>query len=236
MQTGQLASPDRAAAGLDWVHAGVSWDEGGLYTSMADFDLDGRLDILVGASDYDEQWGMIFHQQADGTFVEIAQAAGFVHPCPSSPVVADFDRDGDLDIVAGGSLWRTFCNEAWGGDASTAGTPEIRLYENDAAMKGAYFAVRLVGDGITTNTTAIGARVVVEAGGVRQLRELGAGHGHFSMQDDTVLFFGVGDCVMAASVEVTWPDAARTMQRFENVPLGRLVEIHQGSDEIVEPP
>lgn len=226
---------DRAALGLDWVHAGPSWDEGGLYTSMADFDNDGRLDILVGASDYDVQWGMIFHQQPDGTFRELAQASGFVHPCPSSPVVADFDRDGDLDIVAGGSLWRPFCNEAWGGDADTAGVPEIRLYESDASTKGAFFAVRLVGDGVTANTTGIGARVVVDAGGVRQTRELGAGHGHFSMQDDTVLFFGVGDCAMAASVEVTWPDAARTVQRFENVPLGRLVEIHQGSDAISEP-
>jgi hypothetical protein len=65
------------------------------------------------------------------------------------------------------------------------------------------------------------------------MRELNAGHGHFSMQDDTVLFFGVGNCKTVESIEVRWPTSTLEMQRFENVAVGALVEIVQGEQSVV---
>jgi hypothetical protein len=91
-----------------------------------------------------------------------------------------------------------------------------------------------VGDGVTSNTTGIGARVVVDANGVLLTKELGGGYGHMGMQNDTVLFFGLGDCAIVHAIEVTWPDGARTLQRFENVVADRFIEIRQGAPDVID--
>ena len=237
LQTGddplRFERPSREEIGIDWTHEGPSWDEGGLYTTLADFDNDGRMDLVVGASDYSDQYLMLFHQRADGTFEERAAISGIDHACASSPVVADFDRDGDLDLVVGASLWREFCTEAWGGDAETPAQPEVRLYENDASDRAHGVAVRLVGDGVTTNRAAIGARVTLRAGDLEIVREVDGGHGHSAMQDDTVVFFGLNACTTIDSIEVRWPNLAGDADRVENPEPARLLEISQGSDVAV---
>lgn len=214
--------PDREALGLSWPHPSVDWDEGGLYAAAVDLDLDGRQDILVGATDYYDQYGMIYHQLPDGRFEEVAKPWGFDHACASGPTVADFDRDGDLDIVVGSSRMREWCAAAWA-------TPEVHLYESDAAGKGAWVGVRLAGDGVTANRSAIGARVTVDTGVRRLVQEVSGGYGHGATQHDLVLFFGVGACGVLPAIEVTWPDAARTVERFEAVETGRVVDLVQGT-------
>ena len=219
--------PGNEATGMVWPHVGPSWNEGGLYASPGDLDLDGREDLLVGASDYDDQFALVFRARGDGTFEEVAEASGLVHACASAPLVVDFDRDGDLDVVVGSSLMRDWC-------ADQHETEEVHFYENDAAAGGAsYLAVKLVGDGVTANRAGIGAKVTVrtedESGeSTAQVRELGGGYGHFGLQNDTVLFFGLGGCDVVHEVTVRWPDGAATTQTWTNVEAGRLVELRQG--------
>jgi len=52
------------------------------------------------------------------------------------------------------------------------------------------------------------------------------------MQNDTVVFFGLGACAIVHAVEVTWPNGARTVERFENVVADRLIEIRQGDPKV----
>jgi hypothetical protein len=109
---------------------------------------------------------------------------------------------------------------------------EIRFYENDASEAGAHLAVRLVGNGTTTNRSALGARVTVTADDVSLTKELNGAYGHGAAQQDMVQFFGLGDCAAVSSIEVRWPDAAGTVERFEQVPAGGLVELRQGDPTV----
>ena len=214
---------DRAAMGLEVPHVGVDWNEGGITAAAADLDGDARTDLFLGTSDYPDQFGWVFRQTDAGTFEEVGEAIGLHHPCAVGVTTADFDRDGDLDVVVASGTARD-CAEIWS-------TNEVHLYENNGEAASNWLAVRLAGAG-GSNRAAIGARVVVEAGGVRQVQELTSGYGHFGLQNDTVLFFALGDCSEASSVEVTWPDSARTTSLFEAVAPGRLIELRQGDDEV----
>ncbi|MFN8549808.1 MAG: CRTAC1 family protein [Polyangiaceae bacterium] len=209
---------DRTAQGLDWPHPTSGWNEGGLMAAAEDLDNDGRSDILVASSDYADQYLWVFHQKADGTFEEKGEAFGLHHPCASGLAVADFDRDGDLDVVVGSGTARD-CGKIYK-------TNEIHFYENDAAKKGNYVELRLAGKA-GSNASAIGARVTLNAGGTKIVREVGGGYGHFGLQNDLTLHFGVGDCT-AAAVEVRWPDAALSTEQRGLVDAGKVTELQQG--------
>ncbi|MCG8461490.1 MAG: ASPIC/UnbV domain-containing protein, partial [Holophagales bacterium] len=63
--------------------------------------------------------------------------------------------------------------------------------------------LRLVGT--ESNHHAIGARVMVHAGGEIFLREVNAGNG-YSSQSTTLLHFGLGRHSKVESVEIHWPN------------------------------
>lgn len=200
--------PGREATGLvvDHVTQG-GWDEGIMTNTVLDFDNDGWKDVYLGASDYAGNRGLLFHQSATLLgFEPVPVGDGIDHNRSHGVVHADFDRDGDLDILVGHS--RARCEPRAPNDCYD--TARVRLFENLAGKGGNWLQVRLVGcDG--TNRAAIGARVTVEAGGTRQLLEVGGGHGHFGTQNDLVLHFGLGTAC-SANVSISWPNLARTTQ------------------------
>ena len=207
--------PGNDATGMVWPHPTPGWNEGGLMAAAADLDNDGRDDVLVAASDYPDQYGLIFHQKDDGTFEEVGESWGLHHPCASGLAVADFDRDGDLDVVVGSGTARD-CGKIWSDNF-------VHFYENDASDKGKWLAVRLKGKA-GVNAAAIGARVTVSAGPESIMKEVGGGYGHFGMQNDLVLFFGVGACEKV-DVSVRWPDGALTTEAVGVKNTGQLVTI-----------
>jgi enediyne biosynthesis protein E4 len=209
-----------AQTGLIVPHPKSDWNEGLLMVAGGDLDNDGRPDLIVAASDYPDQFGLIFHQLPNGTFEEVGAPWGIHHPCMSGLTVADFDRDGDLDVVVGSGTARD-CSMIWK-------TNEIHLYQNDASQNGNWLLVRLAGDGNTTNRTGIGARVTVTAGGVPQVQQLGGGYGHMAMENDTVLFFGLGNCAAVNSIEVRWPNQTLSTDTWTVVPTNRFIELRQG--------
>ncbi|HEY2365135.1 MAG TPA: VCBS repeat-containing protein, partial [Polyangiaceae bacterium] len=108
-----LARVDSQTSGITYPHLDpLGWNEGIQQTSLVDMDNDGRVDVLNGGSDYAYQYGHLFMQQPDGTFQDLAQQWGLIFPCMDGLAVADFDRDGDLDVVVRGSLFRD-CATGW---------------------------------------------------------------------------------------------------------------------------
>ena len=198
--------PGNEETGLLRVDPEPTWDHGDMTNTVLDFDNDGWMDIYIGASDYPDNHGLLFRQTAPFQFERLETADYFQHNRSHGVVTADFDGDGDQDLVVGHSLMR--CD----GPKKTQCYPtqEIRLFENVIGQGGNWIQLRLVG-GEGSNRAAIGARVTVTAGGITQTREVDGGGGHFGTQAELTVHVGLG-AACEAEVTVVWPDADRTKQ------------------------
>jgi hypothetical protein len=97
---------------------------------------------------------------------------------------SDLDGDGRPDILL-----------------ANYGAPSI-VFQNRAGVGRHWLAIRLAD--ACGPPGAIGARVVVSAGGRTQTREVSGGSGYYS-QNDATLYFGLGDAATSATVSVFWP-------------------------------
>lgn len=205
---------------------GIAWDEGHISATVLDFDNDGWLDFYIGASEYAGNYGLLYHQQFPEFWAEVPVSDGIDHNRAQGVAAADFDRDGDLDVLVGHSLQRCDVDEP----NNCYATDQVRLFENVLGDAGNWVQLDLEG-GAGTNRAAIGARVTLAAGDVTQTREVDGGYGSFGAQNDRVLHFGLGDACVA-EVTVRWPNAALTEQTFQVV-SGYRYRVVQGELPVV---
>ncbi len=208
------------------------WNFGDLHAAFLDVDNDGRLDVLIGSGDYpDGQYLRLYRQTEAGGWDEVTQIAGFDWEGCGDLSIGDFDRDGDVDILAGRSFMRlnkAHREQYMGGIETNL----VGLFRNDIANRNGnhWLNVRLVGKGQGgANRTGIGARVSVTAGGITQMRELRAGSGLANHQDAPEACFGLGKATTIDRLEVRWPNAKRDVQVFTDVPVDRFLTVREGS-------
>ncbi len=171
--------------------AGVANYGEGFAMSLADFDDDGFLDILV-ANNTGSGLGnvMLFLNNGDGTFLNTSGAAGFLPiVSPRGVAVSDYDNDGDPDV---------FITDEDGAS---------RLYENTALDKNGNHWIKFNLHGRGGNWEAIGARVQIVSGGKKQIREIQVGTG-YGGRNSTVVHFGLGSNHMVEDVRVFWPSGS----------------------------
>ena len=219
--------PGNEATGLTREHQVTDWNDGDMTGAVFDFDNDGLPDVLVGSSDYEGAQALLWHNLDGRSFETVPVEEGIDHNRSHGVAVADFDRDGDLDVVLGHSSGRC--------DTDCYDTFNVRYFENvtgeDQGGAGNFLQLRL--EGTTANRAAIGARVEVTAGGVTQTQEVGGGHGHYGIQHDLALHFGLGsDC--EAEVTVRWPDGQLSTDSF-TLGGGYRWHLTQGGDAEVDP-
>ncbi len=220
--------PGNEETGLTREHEMLTWNDGDMSGALFDFDNDGWLDVYIGDSDYPGSKGRFFHQSSPLLFESIPVADGIDHNRSHGIAVADFDRDGDLDIALGHSHMRCYFDDP-ANDCYP--TTQVRLFENLIGQDGNWLQLRLVG-GPGSNRAAIGARVEVKTpDGVVRTQEVGGGHGQYGGQQDLVLHFGLGESC-EAEVKVRWPDFALTEETFTLV-SGHRFEKQQGADVTV---
>jgi hypothetical protein len=142
---------------------------------------------------------------------------------------ADFDNDGDLDIVINSNP----------GDSGRAELSRATLLRNNVGDQRNWLAVELRGGagahdgdagGKWSNRDAVGAQVTLETGADKQLRLVTAGSG-FASQHSSRLYFGLGDRTRADALVVRWPSGR--VERFDNIggqPIDarRLVRVTEG--------
>jgi len=85
---------------LSGLNAEVVMTSGGV--AAGDYDGDGWVDLYTVGGDLGQNH--LWHNQGDGTFVDVAASAGVLLPLTrgSGPVFADFTGDGALDLFVGG--------------------------------------------------------------------------------------------------------------------------------------
>jgi hypothetical protein len=98
----------------------------------------------------------------------------------------DFDGDGSLDVVL------------------TANGGPARLLRNEGGAGNHWVRLRLEGDGVRSNKSALGARVVLEAGGRIQRREVASSRGYLS-GSELVVTFGLGQAEKIDRLTIHWP-------------------------------
>ncbi len=198
--------------------AGVRDGSWGWGACFADFDLDGDLDLfhVNGFIDFTNpaRWldkpARLFANQGDGSFVEVAAAAGIDdHGNGRGVVCFDYDRDGDIDVFISNVL----------GPA--------RLYRNELTTTRGFLSVRLVGR--PPNTEGIGARVVVHTAEARQLRHISSGN-NYASQNPAVAHFGLDDAARVDSLDVEWPGGEVT--RIVNIDRNRELVVHQDIGDV----
>ncbi len=209
--------PGNEVTGLTRTHDIDGWNDGDITGSILDFDNDGWPDVYIGSSDYPSARGWLWHQSDPRSFERVPKGQGVDHLRSHGSVVADFDRDGDLDLVVGHSTAR--CDD----DCYSPAVP--RLLENLTNDEGQsnWVSLKLIASPATgANAAAIGARVRVVADGLTQTQEVVGGHGQWGSQDPLELHFGLG-ASCGAEVEVRWPDAGGTTEAFVVPGSGRYV-------------
>lgn len=179
-QGGGLFTDNAGAWETPFGAAGLRYQETHSVPVLADFDLDGALDLVITAV-YDGRPTDFYWGNGDGSFELDSYHAGITTENGWGAASADFDDDGDPDLFA------------------------TTLFENRiaASAKGHFLQVRVIGNA-GANRAAIGARVRVQAGGKQRLAQVSGGNGKGG-QDSQTLIFGLGTTTSVDSISVTFP-------------------------------
>jgi hypothetical protein len=192
------------------AEAGLSGWEFARGAAWLDVDNNGLLDLLVlGNSPWWplSKWlpapARLFYQFRPGKFVDVGEASGIANPhVGTSPVLADFNRDGLLDLLL----------------VNRKGPVQMLLNAGHGNRPGHWMGIRLRGH---QDGNVLGARVaVILKDGTRMLRQLLAG-ATFMSDHDKELFFGLGRRTQVDSVRVYWPSGKYT--RLDVVKIDRHI-------------
>jgi hypothetical protein len=185
-----------------------------------DVNLDGWLDFAVANGHIDEtvrnirgnvgyaQPPELFLNAGKGKFHDVAAEAGGTFDQPKvgrGLAYADFDRDGDLDLLL------------------TTNNGPAYLYRNDQLAGNRSVRFRLVGT--KSNRDAIGATVRVFSAGLKQLQMVKGGSSYLS-QSELPVTFGLEKRDRIDRVVIDWP-SGRT-EEYKNLAAGRCYACTEG--------
>ncbi len=210
------------------VRAGLArplWRGTGFGTVLADFDLDGALDIAVvngrvsrGPQANDSlgpHWGryaernQLFANDGRGNFRDVSQASAALCGTPN---------------VARGLAWGDIRNAGAIDLVVTTAAGRARLLRNVAPRRGHWLVVRAVlGPG---PRDAIGAEVRVRAAGRTWSRLINPGSSYLCSNDPRA-HFGLADNQRIDAIDITWPDG--TAETFPGRQADQAVTLRQGT-------
>ncbi|MYB93358.1 CRTAC1 family protein [Candidatus Poribacteria bacterium] len=182
-----------------------------------DYDNDGHLDLFCANGhpqdviemlmDHETyaQRDQMFQNRGDGTYADVSETAGayFTETLVGrAAATADYDNDGDTDIVIMNSNQRAV------------------LLRNDGGNANNWIGIKLIGS--QRNRDGIGAKVTVSTADLTQMREVKSGSSYAS-GSDTRLLFGLGESQRVEKIAIVWQRG--TTQVLENVSINQTLTI-----------
>ena len=170
----------------DEGQGGVFWQETYGSPVAGDYDNDGDLDLFFTTVNTNpplsnNDFAVLYRNDGNFNFTDVtltANLTGLQNTYQAG--FADYDNDGDLDLITGGKLYRNNGNS------------------NN------WLKVKLEGDSQQVSRDAVGAQVRITSGGDTFTRsvEFGTGEGN---QNDPTLHFGLGTLTGTVDLEILWP-------------------------------
>ncbi|MFC1887616.1 FG-GAP-like repeat-containing protein [Candidatus Cloacimonadota bacterium] len=149
------------------ARSGIKFEETHSEPALGDLDNDGYLDLYINDV-YEGRRSFLYMNNGAGTFRDVTYLSGTRHFNGWGVAFADYDNDGDLDILAAGG--------------------NIQLFRNDTYTKNNWLEVEIIGK---DHTDAIGTRLILKNDNVELLREIQGGKGTTN-QHSLVQHFGLG--------------------------------------------
>jgi enediyne biosynthesis protein E4 len=192
----------------------------GWATFFLDYDNDGFKDLFdANGHVYPEMDGrssetyrqplQLFHNLHNGKFVEASEETGLRRlPLRSTRggAYCDYDNDGDMDILVSNI------------------DDKPMLLENMGGNNNNWLEMKLVGT--ASNRDAVGAKVKLTAGDLRQYDHVRAG-GSFLSGNDLRLHFGLGQRPTIDSIEIQWPSGKT--DRLPGIKANQILTVREGS-------
>ena len=158
---------------------GVGYQESYASPALGDYDNDGDLDLYF-TTVYGHNHARMYRNEGNWNFVDVTGEAGLGGMSSTyQGAWADYDNDGDLDLMTGGRLRR------------------------NNGTNGNWLKVRLEAAG-KVNRAAIGAQVRLKLGDRTLMRQVESSTGQGNMNDLT-LHFGLGTHEAPVELEISWP-------------------------------
>jgi len=163
--------------------AGLAWKESYASPSLGDYDNDGDLDLFLSTVNPGDT-AVLYRNDGDWVFTDVTNQVGLdgIEQTYQS-AWADYDNDGDLDLISDG-----------------------KIFEN-AGNSNHWLEVLLEGNGQDINSSAIGTQVRIDLDGQILTRQVEAGTGQGN-QNDMRLHFGLGDYEGLVDLEIFWSNGS----------------------------
>ena len=182
-----------------------------------DYDNDGFLDYfcanghpqdIIGLLNDHETYAQrdqLFHNKGDGTYLEVSQTSGQYFSeklVGRAAASADYDNDGDIDIVILNSNQRAV------------------LLRNEGGNRKNWLSVKLVGT--RSNRDGIGTKVRIVSENTTQITEVKSGSSYAS-GSDTRLLFGLDKAKEVESIEIMWQSGS--LQNLGKTDVNQMMTI-----------
>jgi hypothetical protein len=190
----------------------------GFGTRFVDYDNDGWRDLFIAnghvldnvkyfhvSTDYAEP--KTVYRNLSGTFQDVTKRLGpdlADARVSRAAAFADFDNDGDVDVLV------------------TNNGDRPQLFRNDGGNRNHWLEVRLIGT--RSNRDGIGAKVKIAANGASQIEEAKGGMSYQAAHDPR-LHFGLGNATRIATLNVCWPSGAGT--KLTDLPADQCITIKE---------
>jgi hypothetical protein len=186
-----------------------------------DYDNDGDLDVFIANGHPDrtiDQFSdfiayaqpKLLLENRGGKFTDVSGSRGSalaVRAVSRGAAFGDYDNDGDIDVLVANN-----------NDAPV-------LLRNDGGNRNHWIKLKLLAT--KGHPSAIGAKITLTAGDLRQQGQVRAGASYMASNDPRV-HFGLGAQAVVKRIEVLWPSG--TLQTIEGVEANQILTIREAAE------